>query len=506
MVRRGSVWLMALLCVGILIGIEFPFAASETQQWTRGLSSDWQRGMFDRMAVQNGQLVLKQDVQIGWERQIPQLHGPARGSSLDTQGNLIVTGYTLRNNADHFHTLKYDPNGRVLWQRILPSGSSSRSMDAASDAQGNVYVAGYVRLGQYNYQVVKYDPNGNVLWQRILSSGNDDQAQAIAVDAQGNVVVTGNANGKNSDVFTAQYTSSGTLLWQRRFDGGSGDWGWGLALDGQGNAYVAGSSVVSGHKDMLLLKYDPTGRLLWQRTFDNGGEEVATAIALNPEGQLGLAGFSAGSNNTDMLIVVADEDGKVLWSRQENMSAQDRAFGVNWNAKGDLLVTGSVLKNGIEGLQTLKFDARGQRLWQHGEASALPSRGYTVETDKAGHVYVSGFLGTGYRTVQYRDGFVPRGTYQTEIHRYSAPMNFKTLSVETRLNGQTLIATVESSEDGFLTVTDSVRWVLRSQQSHYLLQDLKPGRYVRLRFEFLSNSPLLSPQLNTFTIVASRAP
>ncbi|NYT13695.1 MAG: hypothetical protein GKC01_04195, partial [Candidatus Methanofastidiosa archaeon] len=53
---------------------------------------------------------------------------------------------------------------------------------------------------------IKYDPFGNVIWEKLYNSGKDDYSFDVAVDTNNKIVVTGYVfNGTNNDFFTIKY-------------------------------------------------------------------------------------------------------------------------------------------------------------------------------------------------------------------------------------------------------------------------------------------------------------
>jgi len=499
--RRGSV----AFVLGIALALGWVTGASLSAglpvQWTQAQAADWMRGTFDGTTLQGDAVSLAQRLQLDWDQRLAQFQGPARALALDAEGNLLIAGYVQQGSGEFSHVLKCTPDGRVLWDRTQGNGRASRALGLATDPAGNAYVAGYTWISGNDFLLYKYDPDGHLLWQRQFSGGGDDRAQAVAADGRGRVVVTGVSTLRDADVLTLLYDANGNALWQRRYDGRAGDWAYDVALDERGNAYVVGTTLVAGQKDLLLLKYDATGRLLWSRSFDAGGEEVAQAVALN--GQVAVAGYSERGGRVDFLVAAFDTEGRLNWSRTEDASARDLAYGASWDPRGHVLVAGSSLDRGRERFHTLKLDGRGNLVWSRPEAAPGSGRGYAVRADAQGRVFVTGMHDNGYRTLRYRDGFLPEGAFATQPHRFRKRVDFQSLVVEADLHGQALTAVVESSDSDFQTMVDRVELPIRPNQQRYPLQGLQAARAVRVRFEFDSAVAWQSPVVHRFTLHAT---
>ena len=171
------------------------------------------------------------------------------------------------------------------------------------DGNGNVYVTGSSDGGSScsDYATLKYDPDGKLLWEkRYNGPGNgEDYATAIAVDGNGNVYVTGYSSGGSSglDYATLKYDPDGKLLWEKRYNGPANgyDYATAIAVDGNGNVYVTGWSYGdSSRVDYATLKYSPEGKLLWENRYNGPGDSqsYATAIAVDDKGNVYATGYT----------------------------------------------------------------------------------------------------------------------------------------------------------------------------------------------------------------------
>ena len=141
-----------------------------------------------------------------------------------TDGGL--DGNTLTGTADFFVT-KYDSSGVKQYTRQLGvAGKDTYGYSVATDTSGNVYVAGYTKggldlntlTGTRDFFVTKYDSSGVKQYTRQMGvAGQNTFGWSVATDASGNVYVAGYTRGGldgntltgTRDFFVTKYNSSG---------------------------------------------------------------------------------------------------------------------------------------------------------------------------------------------------------------------------------------------------------------------------------------------------------
>lgn len=139
----------------------------------------------------------------------------------DATGNVYITG-TVFNGFTTFydiHTVKYDANLAQVWATDY-NGSSSLDDVGTSlsiDSLGNVIVTGYtntITQGK-NYITIKYNSSGSQQWATAMNGVANGKDSATAVVTLGtNIYVTGMSyNGNNYDYYTVKYNTSGTQQW-----------------------------------------------------------------------------------------------------------------------------------------------------------------------------------------------------------------------------------------------------------------------------------------------------
>jgi hypothetical protein len=248
--------------------------------------------------------------------------------TLDQAGNAYISGYTdgnldgqIRAGTRDLFLIKYDSNGNRQWTRLLGvAGAQTRSYGIASDAEGNLFLAGSTSgaldgqslTGTLDLFLARYDLNGTRTWTRLLGvPGVITDARAVTTDSAGSVYVTGFTDGGLGgetltgirDLFLAKYDRTGTRIWTRLLGVAPVDsWGFGVTADVLGNLYVTGGTAgnldqqtKTGTWDMHVIKYDGNGTRQWTRLLGAPAvkaEGYATEIAT--DGTLYSVGYTEG--------------------------------------------------------------------------------------------------------------------------------------------------------------------------------------------------------------------
>ncbi len=184
----------------------------------------------------------------------------ATGTSTAANGNFDIV------------TVKYDTLGTMAWaSRYAGSaGSNDAAYAVALDAAGDVYVAGVSGESGNGMDMLlaKLDrQDGDTLWVRHYggTAGGDDAANAVAVDAEGSVYMAGYVTntGTGKDFCVVKYTSWGSLVRPWTWDDSSHgeDMAVSVAVDDDRNMYVAGFGLGPTDQDIYMLRYEQSGFL-----------------------------------------------------------------------------------------------------------------------------------------------------------------------------------------------------------------------------------------------------
>jgi hypothetical protein len=234
----------------------------------------------------------------------------------------------------------------------------------ATDAAGNIYVAGYsVGSGtSEDYVTIKYNSSGVQQWvQRYNGPGNnDDNAYSMVVDGSGNVYVTGGSNqgGIGLDYATIKYSSSGGQQWVATYNGPPGnhdDFANAIAIDDSENVYVTGWSNASGSdtEDYATLKYNSSGVQQWVQRYDGPGNsrDLVRSIAVDSSRNVYVTGSSrigATNETADYATIKYNSSGVQQWLQRYNGPGNyvDIAFGIAIDGFGRVYVTGGSSSGG----------------------------------------------------------------------------------------------------------------------------------------------------------------
>jgi uncharacterized delta-60 repeat protein len=354
-----------------------------------------------------------------WVRRIDgPVHGNDHGHDVatDSVGNVLLTGWieTATGNED-CHTVKYSPNGDVLWADTYAGSATGTDYGytLAVDQNGNTYVGGFGNgdnPATFDIFVLKYDSNGNRVWtQRWTSPITNYSAYAysIAVDNQGNVFTTGfESDGfTDGEFITLKFNSSGVLQWATPYNGSTSsiDYANHIVVDSDGNSYITGwSGGANNLHDMTTIKYDPDGNELWVKRYNGSADDndYAYWLALDGSGNVYVAGQSVetGSDN-DITTIKYAPNGDEIWVRHYDGPAHgyDAGQAIAVDADGNAYVTGNhTIATGLECV-TLKYSAAGDLLWTASFNGPDASGGVfiSIALDDTASAYVTGFVFSG---------------------------------------------------------------------------------------------------------------
>jgi len=243
---------------------------------------------------------------------------------VDFGGGAIATGRSF--------VAKYTKDGAHLWSRALDTSASYLVAWAVEvDGNGDLIVVGDFRdtvdfggatpmtaTGYDGFVVKLAGSDGKLVWSRQIAGSGWDGCVGAALDAQGGLFVVGFVGGAADfgggvspatgswDAFVASYSAGGGHRWSTRIASTGHDSGQSLAVDGNGDVVVtatiegaidiAGQQLTSaGERDILLARLaGATGVPLQAAAFGDTGYDAPYGLATAGQ-EIYLAGDFAGT-------------------------------------------------------------------------------------------------------------------------------------------------------------------------------------------------------------------
>jgi len=219
-------------------------------------------------------------------------------------------------------------SGLLHWARCLGDAATQDAFGVATDASGNVFVAGRFKgtidfydgspitsAGDYDIYVAKFDANSALVWCNRFGDAAAQTANGIATDESGNVLLTGSFAGTvdfgggaltsagGSDIFIAKFNTAGQHIWSARFGDSADQFGERIAPDGSGNVIAVGEfastvdfggGVLAGGS-IYLAKFSPAGAHIWSNRFSTGYLAQAAGVAASDSLNVAFVGSFIGA-------------------------------------------------------------------------------------------------------------------------------------------------------------------------------------------------------------------
>ncbi len=338
-----------------------------------------------------------------------------------------------------------------LWVKQFGSIQVDYAKGVATDAAGNVYVAGTTQgtidapaqavpntnKGGADAFVAKFDPQGTLLWVTQFGSVADDYVEAITYDKKYGILYVAGWTGGNmpgglerpsenpssggTDIFLAKVTDRGTIQWIKQEGTAGEDYAAGVATDSSGRIYVAGSTNGSidgetnpgGYSDAFVMQFSSYGDRMAVNQFNVASTPLNTnafGVAVDSTSPSGdyivVTGWAQGYENGSLFVAKFDawlqtETRKIAtFGGPDNGSDYDTGRAVAVDSKGNIVVTGSTSGSfyrnpwaGAEDIIVVKLAPNLAMLWARQLGTDAHDTSYGIALDAEDSIYITGFTG-----------------------------------------------------------------------------------------------------------------
>ena len=225
-------------------------------------------------------------------------------------------------------------NLNQLWRTNLGTIHTDETLGVATDTQGNVIIVGYTTgefvrgaaQGGYDAWIVKLSSAGQEQWRKQFGTKFTDQGLAVATNDADEIAVAGYTSGEfvegqahgGYDAWVAKFNPDGGELWRKQVGTVAEDTAYGVAFDKDRHVivvgYTAGDMVEGAHiggYDAWIAKFDVDGTEQWRKQFGTDEDEDAHAVTTDSQGNIVVVGYTGGD-----FVANGHQGGFDGWGRQ----------------------------------------------------------------------------------------------------------------------------------------------------------------------------------------------
>jgi hypothetical protein len=291
-----------------------------------------------------------------WEAEdasgLPGMYEKSYWTNCDIDDNIYVVGkrYSIGSGweyPDAIIALKYSPGGVLLWKHLIPIamliGSQHPGFNVRSevDINGNLYIGSFA-ANPSGVIFAKIDTNGNLLFTNTSNENIPIGFSSMRLKGNHVIMATGSSGIEVAPVFV--WDTAGTLLWTAAAAGnGSFD----VEIDDSENIYVisylTNAVSPSSGEDITMTKFNSDGAQLWKKDYHFGGSEFPTRLTYS-NGRLSGIGWGPSSPAAyfDWKTFQLDTEGTLLWNATYDGTPFNDEYPYFITAKptGEVIVTG----------------------------------------------------------------------------------------------------------------------------------------------------------------------
>jgi PKD domain-containing protein len=304
--------------------------------------------------------------------------------------NFYSTGYTseTRNSNENLILIKFDENGKLIWNQTWGNSKQCYGMDLAEDGDF-IYTTGTIKTDNLTHGqifLVKWDQNGNRIWEKTRESDTADCGESIWIEDTF-IYTLGNTleNGGYYDTLLIKWDQQGNIIWEKTWEGFRDDFGKSIWIDNS-NIYTIGTVDKNQWRctDIVVIKWDTDGNQIWNLTW--GGDSIDSGESIcGDKNNIYCLGTS---NNfspdyEDVVVIKIELNGNILWNKTWGGCSFDYGKSI-YADENNLYTAGYSYDHGNKDYDMflIKWDLDGERFWDQTWGD--------VSTDKVSDIWCNG--------------------------------------------------------------------------------------------------------------------
>jgi hypothetical protein len=304
-----------------------------------------------------------------YDSQNPSFGDWAYGIASDNSNNIYVTGLVGSNTQHDIGTIKYNPNGSVIWMKQYNGTSDAQDWgyDIASDNENSVYVTGFAYdTANRDFVIIKYDSSGNQIWdKKQFGRGN-----LITVDHNNDIIAAGF---EDDAIVIFKYNKSGNLIWSFNFNPQNTYSCFPVKIIiNTGNNILIGGEIetLNTNTDFLIIKLNSNGQVIWFRTFNGplNNDDILRDFDITSNGNIiATGGTKINTERWDFLTVKYDSTGLMQWYKIFNVdtNTSNSANVISIDSSGNSFIIGNFhyINTTSNITKIFKYNASGNLVW-----------------------------------------------------------------------------------------------------------------------------------------------
>jgi hypothetical protein len=291
----------------------------------------------------------------------------SRDVAVDSQGNVVVTGYFTGTVTAETHTLtattgigqpadifvmKYDASGNYLWGQRAGNSGSDMAFEVETDATDNIYIGGYITSGAATFGTLTVNTGSTISSQRAFYAKYNSNGDAICVKSLGSLGSTY----APMECYKLAFTGTNDIVLLGSFSGTFAIASSSLISNGLSESFVcklANDNTTSHNSFDWISTYGGTGVDVGDFTSNIIVNNNSIYIGSSLYNNLTVGTTTITGDVEDAFVLNMDLNGNFNWAEKFGGTSGDRVQGMGYIGS-DIFVSG-IISNTVLGSSNLVY-------------------------------------------------------------------------------------------------------------------------------------------------------